>query len=95
MTKGVLFLKLHKDNLKNVIPALPNSHYEPLIELTANREAVIEGCRGIVEYNDCTATVNCKTFLLTFEGFDICLKSLSDNCISVKGNFTGIFFSLL
>jgi len=95
MTKGVLLLKLHKDSLKKVMPALPNPHFEPIIELTSNREAIIEGCHGIVEYNDCVATVNCKAFLLTFEGFDICLKSLSDNCISVKGRFTGISFSLL
>ena len=95
MTKGVFCLILHKDILRKAMPALPNSHFEPIIELTANREAIIEGCQGIVEYNDSVATINCKSFLLTFEGFDICLKSLSDNCISVTGSFTGICFSVL
>lgn len=95
MTKGVLLLKLHKDRFRSIMPALPNPCFEPLIELISNREAIIEGCRGIVEYNDTTATVNCNIFLLTFEGFDICLKSLSDNCISVKGRFTSISYSML
>lgn len=95
MTKGVLFLKIHKNELKKIIPTLPNPNFEPLIEITGNREAIIEGCCGIVEYNDSAATVNCKAFMITFEGFDICLKSLSCNCVSVKGSFTNIYFSLL
>ena len=91
----VIFLKIHKDNFKSKVPALPNPYYEPIIELTSNREAVIEGCTGIVEYNDCRATVNCKQYLVTFEGFDICLKSLSKDCISVKGRFNTISFTML
>ncbi len=95
MTKGVLILRIHKENFKAKMPALPNPHFEPIIELNSNREAIIEGCSGIVEYNDCIATVNCKVFLVTFEGFDISLKALSRECISVKGSFTSVSFSAL
>ena len=95
MTKGVLLLKLHRERIRDSVPALPNPHFEPMIELISNREAIIEGCNGIVEYNDCVATVNCRLFLLKFEGFDISLNSLSDNCISVKGRFTCVSYSML
>lgn len=82
----------YKENIKSFLPTLPNPRFEPMIELTANREAVIEGCHGIVEYNDCKATINCKSFLITFEGFNIGLQALSGDCISVTGSFSGISF---
>lgn len=82
----------YKDSLKALLPPLPVPSIEPVIELTSNREAIIEGCSGIVEYNDCTATVSCKSMLITFEGFDISLKTLTGSCICVTGNFTNISF---
>lgn len=93
--KGVIKVSAYKDKLKAFMPALPNPHFEPIIELTSDREAVIEGSLGIIEYNDCIATINCRIFLLTFEGFNICLKTLSDDCISVTGRFTSISYTLL
>lgn len=83
----------YKYSLKTHVPALPNPHFEPIIELTSNREALIEGCQGIVEYNDCIATINCKSMIITFEGFDISLKNLAGDVFSVTGNFTGISFT--
>lgn len=88
-------MKMNKENFKKVLPVLTNLHSEPHIELISNREATIEGCHGIVEYNDSIATVNCNMFLISFEGFDISLNSLSDNCITVKGQFSAITYSLL
>ena len=85
----------YKNNLKSLVPALPNSHFEPVIELISNREALIEGCKGIVEYNDTLATVNCKSILVTFEGFNISLKNLTGDIFSVSGNFTNITFSVM
>lgn len=83
------------DKIKNKIPALPNPHFEPIIELISNREAVVEGCSGIVEYTDSSATLNCRLFQLSFTGFDICLKALSGDSVCVTGNFTDISFSVL
>lgn len=85
----------YKYSLKPHVPALPNPHFEPIIELTSNREALIEGCHGIVEYNDCLATINCKSFLISFEGFDISLKTLTGDAFSVTGNFTNISFTAM
>lgn len=85
----------NKKYIKSLVPALPNPRFEPIIELTSNREALVEGCAGIVEYNDSSATINCRSFLITFEGFDICLKSLSGDAFSVTGSFCNISFSVL
>ena len=74
------------------MPTLPNPRFEPLIELISNREAVIEGSKGIVEYSDTLIDINCKCFILRFEGFNLTIKSLAAECISVSGNITQISF---
>ena len=83
------------DKLKSKIPALPNPRFEPIIELVSNREAIVEGCCGIVEYTDSSATLNCRIFQISFNGFDICLKTLTGDSVCVTGNFTDISFSAL
>ncbi|MBE6785095.1 MAG: hypothetical protein E7538_02510 [Ruminococcaceae bacterium] len=95
MSRGVFGMNKYKENIKLHMPALPNPHLEPIIELTSNREAIIEGCSGIVEYNDGKAAVSCKSLLIAFEGTDISLKTLSGDCVSVTGTFSAISFSSL
>lgn len=86
-----------KNTNKNTqqINYITGTNKAPLIELRSNREAVIEGAAGIVEYNDTQAVINCKSFLLTFSGFGISLSYLSSDSIKVTGNFSGISFSAL
>ena len=83
----------YKENIKLFMPTLPNPHFEPIIELTSNREAIIEGCNGIIGYNDCEASIKCKSFIISFRGFDISIKTLSGDCVSVCGQFNNISFS--
>ena len=35
----------------------------PCVELNANRQAIIEGCEGILEYNATTVRLNCKSMV--------------------------------
>lgn len=93
MSRSVITLNNYIHNIKMQMPTLPNPRFEPVIELTSNREALIEGCHGIVEYNDCKATINCGAFLITIEGFDISLRSLSGDAFCVTGKFSAIAFT--
>ncbi len=74
------------------LPMLPNPRIEPLIDLISNREAVIEGSKGIVQYSDTSIDINCKCFILRFTGFDMSIKTLSSDSIAVNGNITQIDF---
>lgn len=94
MTKGVKAMNRMFRNLKiDAIPTLPNPHFEPLIELISNREAVAEGCCGILEYNDCCIQINCKTYIISFKGFNLTLTALTNDTVSVKGKITDVIFS--
>lgn len=88
---------MKKNYLKqeNVIPALPNPHFEPIIELFSNREATIEGCAGILEYTDTYVSINCKSYVVNFKGFNFSIKSNPDFGITVNGSITDISFSSL
>lgn len=81
-------LELHREYM----PTLPNPHFEPMIEIVSNREALIEGSKGIVEYSDTEIDINCGCFVLKFTGFDLTIKSLSVNCISVSGKIITMNF---
>lgn len=77
----------------NIIPALPNPYFEPLIEMISNRLINIDGCEGIVEYNDTLVCANCKAFTLNVKGFDLCIKAETKNSLSISGRITEISFS--
>lgn len=95
MTIGVIILSLKKEHRRRFTSDFPNPAFEPMIELVSNREAVVEGCAGIVEYNDSSVTVNCRKTTVTIEGSCINLKALSTDTIEITGTFTCIKFSCL
>ena len=86
-------MALKKENRKRSAATFPVSTFEPLIELISNKEAVVEGCAGIIEYNDSAVSINCKKAIITFEGTNINLKALSSDIVEVTGTFSSISFS--
>lgn len=89
--------------MKNIIneiksersPMTNSSVTEPFITLISDKEATVEGCKGIVEYSDVFVSVNCKKHILKFEGFNLTIKSLSKDCISVAGTITQLNFCVV
>ncbi len=65
----------------------------PRVELCANKQAIIEGCEGIVEYSETRVKLNCKTTVLELQGFGLCLDHLSGSQICVSGQLTVLQFS--
>lgn len=62
------------------------------ITLFGNREVVIDGCYGIIEYSDCQIKVNVgnQVLSLTGSGFDI--SDYSCTAMTVRGRITGLEF---
>ena len=78
--------------IKNSFPTLPNPNFEPLMQIVSNREATIEGCKGIVEYTDTFISINCKYYTMNIIGFNFSIKSNSKDSITIAGSITDIKF---
>ncbi len=55
------------------------------IELLGNSEAVIEGCQGILEYNDIMIRVAIHKMQVKFTGTDLSIKCLNSENIIIQG----------
>ena len=64
----------------------------PQIEMTGNREAVVEGCQGIVEYDETCIQLRTKYHILQFTGADLQIKTMTDTSVVVQGIIAGLSF---
>ena len=62
------------------------------VELTSDYEALVEGCRGILEYDDNVIRIAAKKFELRFTGKDLTLRSLNEENIVIEGKISGLEF---
>ncbi len=64
----------------------------PHIELCSNREANVEGCVGIIEYDENVVRLNCKNITVKFSGDRLSIGNLSGGFISVSGEIVAVEF---
>lgn len=64
----------------------------PQIELMGNREAIVEGCQGVLEYDENTIRLNLGAMMLQFTGRDLTMKCLTGQNVIVQGFFHSIEF---
>ncbi len=62
------------------------------LEISGNREVILEGGRGIVEYNDDSVKVNTGKMIVGFGGRGLTIKSMTDSSIVIQGFITSIEF---
>lgn len=62
------------------------------IEIYDNNEIVLEGCKGILEYNDTTVKVNTGGYIFSVVGRGINIKCLTEASMVIKGFITTIEF---
>ncbi len=55
------------------------------ISLLGNSEAVIEGCQGIIEYEDSVIRLNIGRYILKITGDGLCIRCFGANGVSVEG----------
>lgn len=62
------------------------------IELLGNNEAVVEGCKGILEYDDTVIRISIHKMQVRFTGMDLTIKSLNSESVIIQGEISGIEF---
>lgn len=86
-----------QDNKNNIIDKLnltaPLSLLIPRIEIHSNKEAIIEGCKSILEYDENIIKLNTGKLIVTFWGKDLIIKCLTPDSLIVDGFLTNIEFS--
>lgn len=73
---------------------LPPIGGSPCIELNGNREAVIEGSKGVLEYADDCVRVNTAAMVISLRGRGLNLRCISDSALIIDGFITGIEFTV-
>lgn len=66
--------------------------FGPKIELNSNREAVIEDCRGIIEYYENRIKINLGKGTVTFSGSGLHIGCMSENSALITGNIQTVEF---
>lgn len=62
------------------------------MQLVSNREAVIEGCRGVLEYDDTIIRIGTDKLEIKFRGDGLTLRCLNSDNIVVEGTILMIEF---
>lgn len=62
------------------------------LEISGNREAVLEGCGGVLEYSEETIRVRAGKMSVRFSGRGLKIKCLTADSFVVEGYLTGLEF---
>ena len=63
------------------------------IELCGNREAVVDGCQGILQYEDTVIRVSTGRLVVRFTGSDLCIRTMQQNQILICGTIASVDFT--
>ena len=57
-----------------------------------NREILIEGSRGVIEYNENSVKINTGKYIVAFAGRGLKLSCMNDYSLTISGFITSIEF---
>ena len=83
-----------KDNKKKRYSDLPVSVGSSCIELSGNREVLIEGSKGVLEYSPETIRVNTADMILSVFGRGLDLRCISESALIIDGFVTRLEFTV-
>ena len=63
------------------------------VELLGNRQAVVDGCRGIIEYSDTCIRLSAQGLILKFTGTGLEIRAFTDSEAIVAGTILGLEYS--
>ena len=75
-------------------PALPPALSAPFIEVNGNRELLIEGSRGVLEYTPSVIRINTADMIVTVSGRELDLRCISASALIIDGFITDIEFTM-
>ena len=73
---------------------LPPVSDAPCIEFSGNREVVIEGSKGVLEYSPDCIRVNTCCMVISVSGRELNLRCISDTALIIDGFITAAEFSV-
>ncbi len=62
------------------------------LELTGNRQVVVEGCRGIQEYEEGLIRLSTSSGIIRFMGRGLIMNRLTDDCAVITGYILSVEF---
>ncbi|MBQ8767020.1 MAG: YabP/YqfC family sporulation protein [Clostridia bacterium] len=83
--------KREKGKLKSKIAAEIFSD-EPKIEMSGNREIIIDGCKGVIEYDENTIKLSLGKNALSISGDNLVINSFDSSVAIISGVICEIFF---
>ena len=60
------------------------------IGIEGNREAVVDGCKGVLEYNENRIRLQTGKMIVQFSGHDLQIRSMTDKQAVVQGYITAL-----
>lgn len=90
--------KIRSNRTENIIETITRSLDLPQdavsgyahIELSGNREAIIEGCQGVIEYGDNLISLNTGKLTVRVCGCGLTIVSMQNGQAVIKGTITGV-----
>ncbi len=76
----------------NLLAPITSAVSGPKIELYSNKEAAIDGCKGVVDYRDDLIKFRVPGGTIAINGEKIELLELTDNSALIKGDFQSVEF---
>lgn len=72
---------------------IPDLHLnDAKIEMLGNREIIIDGCKGVIEYGENTIKLNIGELALCLVGTDMVIESFDSGVAIIRGRFAEINF---
>lgn len=65
---------------------------EPKIEMLGNREMIVDGCKGVVEYNETLIKLSLGESVLSLSGDNLIIKSFDSSVAVISGQICDISF---
>lgn len=69
--------------------ARPNTAH---LELSGNREAIVDGCKGILRYEEGVISLNLGRGCVTFRGAQLCMNNMKYEQAVITGTIASIEF---
>lgn len=66
---------------------------EPKIEMLGNREIIIDGCKGVVEYSENNIKLSLGESVLSLSGDSLVIKSFDNSVVVISGQICEISFT--
>lgn len=75
---------MKRKDKENIFPVTFN-YKLPIIEMTGNKEIIIEGSTGVLKYQEDNIKINTRVMVISVKGRGLKLKYLSSTALIIEG----------